>query len=139
MSEHTPTPWAFHRPTTAPAHNLSGRWVIVCQSKTKWEGVLICEMPYAATTAMKEAEQDANARFIVTAVNSHEAMKEAADGIVVFVEALCDELDIDPAETHIAVNAVSSVTGEKRPLVSKSLTMGLNEVRAALALAESRS
>lgn len=75
MGEHTPTPWEIrHRLNSIGDKMNGGRWVIAQTGTSKREDFFIAEMPFAACRSQDEKEHDANAAFIVKAVNNHALM-----------------------------------------------------------------
>lgn len=70
---HTPGPWVVrHRLNSVGDKMRGGRFVIIGEAQSTREEFYICECPHAAVRSGDEKECEANAAFIVRAVNSHD-------------------------------------------------------------------
>lgn len=86
-TQHTPTPWAY-APNT----------MYVLGQLDAFPGI---PNPVASPYGRTEAECQANAAFIVHAVNSHEALKEFAEWV----------LKAEPENSLLALNACHALKG----------------------------
>jgi hypothetical protein len=75
--KHTPTPWRL-----GPFHKKDGSVAI----HAKGESVF-----HMAPFASSEERAEANAAFIVKAVNAHEGLVKALERAITYIELTCDE------------------------------------------------
>jgi len=93
-TQHTPTPWkvGFKNPQTIESE--TGKDIAACG---------------AYRLSLKEAE--ANADFIVRAVNSHEALLEAAKQALKFINEKANGVYVD-ASQHLLEKAIQQTEGK---------------------------
>lgn len=111
MSEHTPTPWKYERPGNETEDSddffsiIGPRINQICGNQV-------------ALTPMKKDEDEANAAFIVKAVNSYAHDQEIIQGLLEAAEELLscyrDNLRAGPAIVNKWIKAISKAQ-ERKP------------------------
>lgn len=106
MSEHTPTPWRVGPDNVNPFYIAAPD-----QGMTAFVGIV----PIPMQTGRTEAENRANAEFIVKAVNNHDALVKAleffADGNNWMRDGECDPNSGNFRGTQVAQEALTRLVG----------------------------